>query len=51
VKIVEKYTTFKDLKSSKEKTRDYKSIMKKHNEFKKLIISLVRNKIEVPKLK
>jgi len=40
VKTVKKYTTFKDLKSVEKKSTDNKIILKKHNEFKKIMMRI-----------
>lgn len=37
MKTVKKYATFEDLKSSEEKTMEYKVSIKKHNEFERII--------------
>jgi hypothetical protein len=37
MKTVRKFTSFEDLKSSENKTVDYKSSMKKHNDFESVI--------------
>lgn len=40
MKSVKRYTSFEDLKSSKEKPSDYKTRLKRHKEFEKFITSV-----------
>lgn len=43
--MVKKYTTFEDLKSSKEKTMDYKKSIKRHIEFERIIKAIYSIKV------
>lgn len=40
MKTVKKYSTFKDLKSVEKKSTDNKNILKKHNEFRKIMMHI-----------
>jgi hypothetical protein len=40
MKEVKKYTSFEDLKSVEKKSIDNKMILKKHNEFKKIMMHI-----------
>lgn len=54
MKTVKKYTTFEDLKSSEEKTMDYRASVKKHKEFERIIKTIYSIKVHknaIPKSK
>jgi hypothetical protein len=45
MKTVSKFTSFADLKSSESETADYKSRLKKHNDFEKAMKEIYEAKV------